>query len=1474
MAKSAYADQFQAGMPLLKRIQDDQLGRLESLAPRYRAPQLDEWNDLAQAEAAVKERYQGRYLFELLQNANDAILDQGDATANSELGARVRIELTPRSLLVANCGQPFGELNVRALCRLHNTTKTASKQIGHKGIGFKSVLEICSAPQVFSDIYSLRFDGRQFQFDVEKIMGAGWKVQGALPTLRTPYLCYLNQVSPDDRKRIENLLDDGFVTVVRLEWEDEGLAAQVAARIAEDLQPSLLLFLTAIQRIEIALPGRPEQYLRREVRPTADPTMKEVLLYREAGDMVTTESRWLVLSPPERPVTNRSLVADLGEAWKDVQAARFALAIELDRLSGLPLLEGPSRPFYVYFPTQEPSGLRYIVHGDFYVGDDRKTLPARLFNMWLTDEICGYLAGDGMALLKKQWGAGTKLIELLAPLSRPEREFPKGFMECYLAWLRESPFVPVDGGQYKEPHNVRFPPKAADQARFRALLPASRLRGADKWAYATADVIAAERERKTPFLLSPELGATEITAQQAIGSLQQAGMPPIEQCEAVIALLTEWWEALPAYDKRPAFEKLLKSLPVFPTGRGWLRADEATIFQANLRPGVADAQTPPGFDFAVIRRDAYPEAGSLSIQYRFFDKLGARNYAARDLIRDAFLPVMTSAERLTALTAAHPDSVLAAYRMMFQYYRDERGSRDMSDRLSRVLLPAWSARGQDEPSWRAANECYLGAAWPGGEKLELVFAGFDDCFFVSELPDLELTEEPERAEWAGFLGWLGVHVRPKLIPAPYATFAGSADPFGNDQLWRQYLDARRKDWRCVTDTRHGTSRSLIDVYALHHFADIAAGGDFARLKILFELLAANWPSYYSRYSSATARCDRERCQRDPVENYFLLALRRVPWLPATLGSRETLLAPRDIWDLGETESQDVRSLLPVLEPGLTQQESRDLRAALRFISSSTAQIEDYVRLLGFLAEHYPRSAWPPEFEERRRNPLTTTFNWALERIQTGLVGRSNPPECPPGLRLLASVDGGQDSVAREDPRLVYGDDPFMEARWRPHCAFLRVNEDWQRLRDWLEVPYLSAVVRAGWTIGAEREAETQRLRTTLNDVLPFLLALVAKRQPTVYDRILPRLTRLEAHVVDSLTVNETIDRLTAPVSISTPASAYLRLQEETRFRAGSMFCTEQVLENPNLLGDHIAGYIEITGLSDAFLLLMHLDQIGRERYVESKGVTSEMLQRARADLGEPEPDAQSVREAVAEIVTQTIHEAMPTQTTDPGHSSNGDETGSLPSGGNDAAGTSTGGGTVIHITREYPPLDTGAAAPAVPAVERPGATKNSPAVHGGGGGGTTLTLTSQESKEQIGKRGEQWVYECEKRRLAAMDVNPADAEKSGLLAWVSAGQPGSPYDIRSLDEQLDEVFIEVKSSSDRNPVIHLSITELAFALAKGERYWLYWVGNASAAQPDLPEYYRNLGKYITEKKVMLDVDSLKITLAAPTVRATVQEDAA
>ena len=184
---------FNSGIALLNQIQDEQIGRLRSLSAKFQQPQIVEWADLAASEAGVKERYLGRYLFELIQNAHDAITDQNEGereTANREAHL-VRIELTDKSLLVANFGQAFRERNVRALCRLGNTIKSVSKQIGHKGIGFKSVLEICQRPEVYSlgnpVSYSFGFDGHQFRNQVAEVMGPDWNDDVRLPILRTPY---------------------------------------------------------------------------------------------------------------------------------------------------------------------------------------------------------------------------------------------------------------------------------------------------------------------------------------------------------------------------------------------------------------------------------------------------------------------------------------------------------------------------------------------------------------------------------------------------------------------------------------------------------------------------------------------------------------------------------------------------------------------------------------------------------------------------------------------------------------------------------------------------------------------------------------------------------------------------------------------------------------------------------------------------------------------------------------------------------------------------------------------------------------------------------------------------------------------------------------------------------------------------------------------------------------------------------------
>jgi hypothetical protein len=99
----------------------------------------------------VEHQYHGRFLIELLQNAHDAFTeDASEASRN-----RVEVVFDPLdsehgSLLVANDGDPFSPSNFERLSQLGQSDKDPQKSIGNKGIGFRSVLEISAAPEIYS----------------------------------------------------------------------------------------------------------------------------------------------------------------------------------------------------------------------------------------------------------------------------------------------------------------------------------------------------------------------------------------------------------------------------------------------------------------------------------------------------------------------------------------------------------------------------------------------------------------------------------------------------------------------------------------------------------------------------------------------------------------------------------------------------------------------------------------------------------------------------------------------------------------------------------------------------------------------------------------------------------------------------------------------------------------------------------------------------------------------------------------------------------------------------------------------------------------------------------------------------------------------------------------------------------------------------------------------------------------------------
>ena len=96
-----------------------------------------------------------RFIYELLQNADDASCKQGSLT--------FQIDFANDYLIVSHNGKPFDEDDVESICSIGNGNKTTdSEQTGFKGIGFKSVF-------AYSDMVIIKSGNFYFKFEAKNI---------------------------------------------------------------------------------------------------------------------------------------------------------------------------------------------------------------------------------------------------------------------------------------------------------------------------------------------------------------------------------------------------------------------------------------------------------------------------------------------------------------------------------------------------------------------------------------------------------------------------------------------------------------------------------------------------------------------------------------------------------------------------------------------------------------------------------------------------------------------------------------------------------------------------------------------------------------------------------------------------------------------------------------------------------------------------------------------------------------------------------------------------------------------------------------------------------------------------------------------------------------------------------------------------------------------------------------------------------
>ncbi|WP_461036110.1 sacsin N-terminal ATP-binding-like domain-containing protein [Streptomyces mayteni] len=347
-------------------------------------------------ERMLSPEYKGRVLVELLQNAHDA------HPARDGVG-RVEIVLDEDEgqhgvLYVANAGRPLGPKNFEALCSIGLSSKRPDEGIGHKGVGFKSVLQLTAAPELYSVVRatSKTFDGFCFRFardeDIDRLAHqvapdrpeAAGQLRANLSSLKVP-------VPVDDiPAAVLPFRRRGLVTVVRIPLRNADARQEAVRQLSEltDDGVPFELFLDRLGKVSVTHRvggrGRPNVYTRKveSLFTSRGLKIQQITLRRRARLIMVTAA-----VDSER--AHEAIAADVetGPLTDDWQALGDSAVVSMAVPAGEPLKRGR---LYTFLPmgAQPTCPVRGFLNAPFHTDVSRRTMAeSTRWNELLLDTV-------------------------------------------------------------------------------------------------------------------------------------------------------------------------------------------------------------------------------------------------------------------------------------------------------------------------------------------------------------------------------------------------------------------------------------------------------------------------------------------------------------------------------------------------------------------------------------------------------------------------------------------------------------------------------------------------------------------------------------------------------------------------------------------------------------------------------------------------------------------------------------------------------------------------------------------------------------------------------------------------------------------------------------------------------------------------------------------------------------------------------
>nr|CDS32246.1 ATP binding region ATPase [Hymenolepis microstoma] len=306
----------------------------------------------------------GHFILELIQNADDN-------TYASGVSPSVHFHLSDSELTVRNNEAiGFTQADIAALCDVGLSTKIGSREekTGRKGIGFKSVFAITSAPEIHSNGFHIRFGC------------LGDKQQSA--TILTPEWI-LDPVDEDQTY---------WRTCLRLPFSSStGQGPSSILQYARNLlNHHLLLFLRRIGSIifqtDQKLSKSLDLRLQREsqefhTQGGQNPSVLKLITVTEIRDGLLQTSKWLLL--------RKRFAVDV-EKLSKISGSTDSLPNRTDITIAIPLATGgppPTFSVYAFLPVRNV-GFNFLLNADFDLTSSREDIDGTsVWNQFLVNQI-------------------------------------------------------------------------------------------------------------------------------------------------------------------------------------------------------------------------------------------------------------------------------------------------------------------------------------------------------------------------------------------------------------------------------------------------------------------------------------------------------------------------------------------------------------------------------------------------------------------------------------------------------------------------------------------------------------------------------------------------------------------------------------------------------------------------------------------------------------------------------------------------------------------------------------------------------------------------------------------------------------------------------------------------------------------------------------------------------------------------------